>query len=431
MAKKIGRGTYGCVYKPTLKCDTYEYGSKQKHVDGISKFVLNTTDVINELHNLSIADHLDPSNKYHIGNVQKCDHISKSEYKYIHDCEIYKANPLPLNRYTIIDQEYGGNTLENISIDPSTNTFKLFSDFTNIFEAVVKFSDNNFIHMDIKPQNIVYTSKKGMRLIDFGLAVKSENLYISMDEMRFDGISYPFWPPEFYSLNLEPSHTFYDVLKSWHEHLSMLDFYEGKHISFSERYKLHRTNIKPPIFIIRKLRKTIDMYSTAITLLFVIKSVENVKPEGIIPKNIKKRLHNLISAIINSPNYSNSLLPPSHALDEYKKIIKIWDKKIKTSVDPVVSEKRVSSTVKAKIQDFKNRAKIRDEKELAYAVADTGSEEIKMADEETKMIDEETKMADEETKMADEETKMVDEETKMTEEETSYIEAMKKMLKLF
>jgi serine/threonine protein kinase len=110
----------------------------------------------------------------------------------LHDGPFPEKLPQHLMRY------YGIN-LEEYAESIGLNVVSRI-DFVKLLESLfwgVKFlNGNGIIHQDIKPKNIVISSKKGLRIIDFGWAIL-ESDYYDLDKNDMLTINYPgVSPPE-------------------------------------------------------------------------------------------------------------------------------------------------------------------------------------------------------------------------------------------
>lgn len=104
---------------------------------------------------------------------------------------------LNIKKDTILKQiilEYGGVPVFNIQ------EYILFKDFLKtilkLFKGIKKMHDNNIIHRDIKPYNVLYKNYK-FNLIDFGLTCNIDEVYCKDNFDNFTSV-YMYYPPEYY-----------------------------------------------------------------------------------------------------------------------------------------------------------------------------------------------------------------------------------------
>ncbi len=195
--KFIGRGAYGCVYSPGLKCIDKDYIQDDK-IKTISKLMTNDH-AYGELIENIILDILeyDTEYKFHLPLPTKCiidiklnrqnQNSNNKKYKYeekdFEDCDIdkIKKDPNP----TILTYQDGGIDFYKLNTNSKPN-LKLHSHPQNVFsenglpkilDSIIALQKKGLIHGDIKDQNIVTgffddpqnPGSIDFKLIDFGL----------------------------------------------------------------------------------------------------------------------------------------------------------------------------------------------------------------------------------------------------------------------
>lgn len=204
----IGEGSYGCVHKPSIHCETpptpgFDY---KKYVSKIMK----TKNARNELAEFVVIKNFDSNNEYHLGEPILCkpnldEHNVKKEIgkcKYIKLAEV-EANP---DDYSLLVMKFGGPDLKALCDkylgkylekrkEKRVDNFWL--EVHHLLKGLKFFKDNGIVHNDIKPQNILFDQKNGkMKYIDFGLMrTKQEVISSSKTDNNYLGIfhwSYPF-----------------------------------------------------------------------------------------------------------------------------------------------------------------------------------------------------------------------------------------------
>lgn len=198
--KFIGRGAYGCVYSPGLKCLDKDHIQDPK-IKTISKLMTNDNSYLELIENI-VLDILEYDNEYkfHIPLPTKCvidikstkqtkenQNSNNRKYKYeekdFADCDMdkIKKDPNP----TILTYQDGGIDLYKLSTSQEPH-LKLHSHPENIFsenglpkilDSIIALQEKGLIHGDIKDQNIVTgffddsqnPGSTDFKLIDFGL----------------------------------------------------------------------------------------------------------------------------------------------------------------------------------------------------------------------------------------------------------------------
>lgn len=193
-AQYIGSGTYGCVITPPVSESKYIIKEDVKYIDrandDISKIFKSKLRYYEyELDILKRIQQIDPTNtfttKLKAAHYISADALQGSStlQKCLEKSDVY---------YQII-LENGGKTINS----NYTITFKKFlSLFKTFLAGMITLQNNKIVHRDIKPINVLITSKK-INLIDWGLYCYAEDLFKSKYKhvLAYD---YEYYPPEFY-----------------------------------------------------------------------------------------------------------------------------------------------------------------------------------------------------------------------------------------
>jgi hypothetical protein len=144
----IGKGSFGCVVKPSLTC------KGEETVPGkVSKIMLKKNAEI-ELGEYSKIDEIDPDFKYHF-QAKTCEPV----YDETFDSTLQSCNlEGDMEKYVLLNFDDGGYDLEQVCkyIKTDQDIINIWKSMLNIFEAVKMFSELMYVHHDIKPLNIVY-----------------------------------------------------------------------------------------------------------------------------------------------------------------------------------------------------------------------------------------------------------------------------------
>lgn len=168
----IAQGTYGCVYKPSLRCSK----KKVDYSNKVSKIISIYDDEDEEYNKIS---EIDKKAHYYLGKPEVCN-VKSDDFK----TEVLKSNCKLINDsdsskyYKLLIIKYGGIDLKRINYEEylmSGNSplqqFDLFwLNVYHLFKGIQLFVKNDVSHYDLKPDNIVFNPNTyRFNFIDFGL----------------------------------------------------------------------------------------------------------------------------------------------------------------------------------------------------------------------------------------------------------------------
>jgi hypothetical protein len=186
--KIIGNGGFGCVHKPPLDC----LSNEKINNNYVSK-TGSVKDTDDELKSYWIMETIDPSHIFHLQLRGFCNKIikNKKNYNMLLKCNDNIINNIQHNpeTYTIdgissIEMDYGGINLlkftEKYNFNQFLNRFnpilthnkKLVSLFWKnswtLIYGVCVLNKTNYVHYDLKRDNIVVDKNMNINMIDFG-----------------------------------------------------------------------------------------------------------------------------------------------------------------------------------------------------------------------------------------------------------------------
>lgn len=201
--KYIGRGTYGCTFRPAVKC----MGESRREENAISKIMLRR-DAAEEYKIMPILSRIDPDQVYTLYPYKMCE--PQFESINLADSTDLCNDILRKPDRRAIFLKDGGENLLNVLQRIRAPDFNqvhraIFRALQNLFVGLEHLHDNDFVHLDIKITNVVCKVVAGeekrffgfyigrptyvMKFIDFGFSNKTADA-MHMTEM-FD---YFFWP---------------------------------------------------------------------------------------------------------------------------------------------------------------------------------------------------------------------------------------------
>jgi serine/threonine protein kinase len=199
----IGEGSFGCAIKPSLPCSNKNITYKRK----ISK-VMTADNAVKEMEEYKNIANIDKEQKYYLGVPTKC-HVKKNKktIKAIKKCKNLKSNLKKsvedsMPELNLLVMKDGGvnlktlaNKIESMEINEKNQqkVKKIWIEMMKLFDGIMAFQKYGFAHHDLKPQNIVYSSKLGVHFIDFGHMrnmMDEKKKAINSDNWIYDG---PFW----------------------------------------------------------------------------------------------------------------------------------------------------------------------------------------------------------------------------------------------
>jgi hypothetical protein len=194
----IGTGTYGCVYKPQMECN-----SSPSSADAVSKFMLDA-DADAEVTKFAAVAAADPTQTIHLGTPDKCAIKDTPANKDAIDVCInvgythFPIDKTKLGDYALLIMKDGGQDLYTFGIDiyrwyntpENQNKMELFwLEVSRLFYGLKVFKDAGIVHNDVNHNNIVYNiDTNRLNFIDFGLTT---NKLVILDAVKNGTYSYP------------------------------------------------------------------------------------------------------------------------------------------------------------------------------------------------------------------------------------------------
>jgi len=199
----IGSGNYSIAIRPVITNVTHEYLEyiDQCTTDVTKIFKLgNDEDFEKELDILFKLKQIQDYASFTV-SIKGASKFKVSTLPYDHDImtnlNILYSNKENYDKYLYqIIFGYGGIPLNKLN---NQITFIQFiSIMRNFCIGMQKLQENNIVHRDIKPTNVLFYNNK-LNLIDFGLACNINDVYANTDDNKYVlAYMYMYHPPEFY-----------------------------------------------------------------------------------------------------------------------------------------------------------------------------------------------------------------------------------------
>ena len=195
----IAAGSYGCVFRPPIRCNTGEE-PKRTH---ISKLMYNDETVIKEKEEMDkvkeIIKTIPNNDKYFlVMDTTVCDPgvLTDENLKMFDEkCDLFTEEGINsrtvntnLAKLKLINMPDGGMEIDDYiqNLLLSTNKLEKYTSFIKINTSLIELLNNGIVpinntglnHMDIKGNNMLVDSVGRVRLIDWGLASKNDGLTV-------------------------------------------------------------------------------------------------------------------------------------------------------------------------------------------------------------------------------------------------------------
>ena len=186
-------GTYGCVLRPAITCDTTPRLDDTK----VSKLFKKESAASEEKQtHMRVVEKIDPKSVFTLKLSGQC-HSMKDTFdaREIDRCKNFDDSEKQRSSHPQLVYDFGGMDLAKAA--RQINFEVLFAAMWRVFRGLSILEQKGYTHLDIKPENIVYNpSNDKMALIDFGLTRKSNSIYSSRNYW-FLGHQYAYYPIEF------------------------------------------------------------------------------------------------------------------------------------------------------------------------------------------------------------------------------------------
>lgn len=185
--KQLGKGAFGCAYKPPVCTSVFDTGDPNYLVGKIA-----TPEGVKK--EIAVSKILTPcqacSDYFGILTGNSCDPTITSELK--KECHIIDAEPKLVKSYS---SKYGGIPLNKYLEANKVSMDWLYDQYAHLLEGLVILKGYKILHRDIKSDNILVDEKGVCRIIDFGMSMINPDgdaleLELELGSLGF----YQIWP---------------------------------------------------------------------------------------------------------------------------------------------------------------------------------------------------------------------------------------------
>lgn len=189
----IGKGSYGCVYRPPIRCN----GNTTRRQTGVSKY-LGRQNAINEFRKRNFLAPLNADQTFIVYPDRICRpplpiYRSAEEKAHLDACSLQDSVPTHL-----IQMNDAGTSLLEFKCPPE-DRLPFMKSLLGLCEGLQILHDANIVHLDIKLANIVTKKLSNgsylTRFIDIGLLTRISDIPTLPIQNIFQ-VNYPVWPFE-------------------------------------------------------------------------------------------------------------------------------------------------------------------------------------------------------------------------------------------
>ena len=191
----ISQGSYGCVYKPGLKCNSNDKINKKEitKLQLINKFSLKEMKISDK-----IINEIKGYKKYYAPIKRSCEVDIKEVGDKIKECKVVDNEE---ETFILNKMDYAGDkTLINMLFETKKKSNSLFLrhyflTMIKLFDGIERLNKINIIHLDIKGNNVIYSeAHSNPIIIDFGLSLDLDDYNDQKDDVFFTyGADYEPW----------------------------------------------------------------------------------------------------------------------------------------------------------------------------------------------------------------------------------------------
>jgi hypothetical protein len=170
-----------------MKCVDKPFKSTEEGLVG--KVFLFADEARTEVDNYAIIKKLDPKREWSLPMLHSC---TIDAPRVTGKCAALRAKTLSVAHQIIMT--FGGSTIREAMPCEEHLIIELVE---QALHALCKIHDAGYVHMDVKPENILVNADGRLRLIDYGLMTPVDLVYDVSHNGYNLAYEYPYFPPEF------------------------------------------------------------------------------------------------------------------------------------------------------------------------------------------------------------------------------------------
>lgn len=205
----LASGSYGCAFKMPVRCSDDQDKQEKYYFQGVGKLFGHHRNANDEYQKYLQVKKMDPGHEWSLPLLHACSVVSFEMKDKAKLCEHVEKQGSTDHSYMQLIYKDGGTDLSSWvkQYKKKSNASKrrifvslITKHLGTVIEGLTKISQSGYVHLDIKPPNILF-DKKQLYIIDFGLLTEQSKLYVTKNKSLLS-YQYPYYPPEFklYSL---------------------------------------------------------------------------------------------------------------------------------------------------------------------------------------------------------------------------------------
>ncbi len=168
----IGKGAYGCVFRPTLLCKGDGKGARPYKSTGELTKVSDTRDAEREIEMGAEVQKIPLWKNYFSPVLESCGAagVGQQTDADVGDCDIMQDKPA--SKLSLLSMQFSGESIVQYDLGKIDTVEKFWKFGKHLLEAVALLTLNGLIHRDMHRGNVLVDKYGIPRLIDFGISLR-------------------------------------------------------------------------------------------------------------------------------------------------------------------------------------------------------------------------------------------------------------------